>query len=188
VPNPDRCEASEALEAEKARSACLQAGSKQFQKFLTFMEPCSSFVITLAARRRFSSTRSAEQAVQKRASNAVGSDMGRDGNVREIELRDLAQRRAAMSTRAKGRTGNQTAPNAIEKQTGSLNSAAADAPANEEIQLRAYRIHVECGGQHGCDLENWLQAEREPTEERRGGPSGKDGARRGWVTSLDADD
>jgi hypothetical protein len=95
----------------------------------------------------------------------------------KMELRDLAQRRAAMSTQAKSKTGNQTDPHAIEKQTGSLNSSAADAPANEEIQLRAYCIHVERGGQHGCDLDDWLQAERELTEEHRGGPSGKDGAR-----------
>jgi hypothetical protein len=82
-----------------------------------------------------------------------------------------------VSTRAKSKTGNQTAPHAIEKQTRSLNSSAADAPANEEIQRRAYCIHVERGGQHGCDLDDWLQAERELTEEHRGGPSGKDGAR-----------
>jgi Protein of unknown function (DUF2934) len=75
-----------------------------------------------------------------------------------------------MSTRANSKTGNQ-------KQTGALNSSAADATANEEIQLRAYCIHVERGGQHGCDLDDWLQAERELTEEHRGGPSGKDGAR-----------
>ena len=81
-----------------------------------------------------------------------------------------------MSTRAKSKTGNQTAPHAIEKQTGSLNSSAGDAPANEEIQLRAYCIHVERGGRHGCDLDDWLQAEPELTEEHRGGPSGNDGA------------
>jgi hypothetical protein len=95
----------------------------------------------------------------------------------KMELRDLAQRRAAMSTRAKSKTGNQTAPHAIEKQTGSLNSSAGDAPANEEIQLRAYCIHVERGRRHGCDLDDWLQAERELTEEHPAGPSGNDGAR-----------
>jgi hypothetical protein len=90
VPNPHGREASEALETEKARSVCLQAGSKQFQKFLTFMEPYSSFVITPAARCRFSSTRSAEQAVQKRALNAVGSDIGQDGHIRENGTREFS--------------------------------------------------------------------------------------------------
>jgi hypothetical protein len=75
-----------------------------------------------------------------------------------------------MSTRATSKTGNQ-------KQTGARNSSAANAPANEEIQLRAYCIHVERGEQHGCDLDDWLQAEPELTEEHRGGPSGNDGAR-----------
>ncbi len=82
-----------------------------------------------------------------------------------------------MSTRAKSKTGNQTSPHAIEKQTGCLNSSAGNAPTNEEIQLRAYCIHVERGGQHDCDLDDWLQAERELTEEHPGGLVGKDGAR-----------
>ena len=94
-----------------------------------------------------------------------------------MELGNLAQRRAPMSTRAKSKTGNQTAPHAIEKQTGSGNSSAGNAPANEEIQLRAYCIHAERGGQHGCDLDDWLQPERELTEEHPAGPGGNDGAR-----------
>jgi hypothetical protein len=31
----------------------------------------------------------------------------------------------------------------------------------EEIQLRAYEIHIERGGEHGYDLDDWLQAELE---------------------------
>ena len=81
-----------------------------------------------------------------------------------------------MSTRARRKTGYQTAPHAIEKQTGSVNSSAGDAPAHDEIQLRAYCIHVEHGGQHGCDLDDWLQAERELTE-YPAGPRDSDGAR-----------
>jgi hypothetical protein len=82
-----------------------------------------------------------------------------------------------MSTRARSKTGNQPAPDAIEKQSGSVNSSAGDAPAHVEIQLRAYRIHVERGRRHGCDLEDWLQAERELTEEHPEGPGGNEGAR-----------
>ena len=95
----------------------------------------------------------------------------------EMELGNLAQRRAPMSTRAKSKGNNQPAPEGIEKQSGSVNSSAGDAPAQDEVQLRAYCIHVERGGRHGCDLEDWLQAERELTEEHPAGPSGNDGAR-----------
>ena len=34
-------------------------------------------------------------------------------------------------------------------------------PTEEEIQLRAYEIHMERGGEHGRDLDDWLQAELE---------------------------
>jgi hypothetical protein len=36
-----------------------------------------------------------------------------------------------------------------------------DAPTPEEIRRRAFEIHIERGGFHGCDLEDLLQAERE---------------------------
>ena len=34
-------------------------------------------------------------------------------------------------------------------------------PSREEIRRRAFEIHIERGGIHGCDLDDWLQAERE---------------------------
>jgi hypothetical protein len=37
-------------------------------------------------------------------------------------------------------------------------------PSLEEIRQRAYEIHVERGGTHGQDLDDWLQAERELAE------------------------
>jgi hypothetical protein len=33
-----------------------------------------------------------------------------------------------------------------------------------EIRQRAFEIHIERGGIHGCDLDDWLQAERELRE------------------------
>lgn len=39
--------------------------------------------------------------------------------------------------------------------------AAKDAPTPEEIRQRAFEIHIERGGIHGYDLDDWLQAERE---------------------------
>ena len=36
--------------------------------------------------------------------------------------------------------------------------------SREEIQRRAYEIHIERGGIHGWDLDDWLQAEQELSE------------------------
>ena len=34
-------------------------------------------------------------------------------------------------------------------------------PSLAEIRQRAFEIHIERGGIHGCDLDDWLQAQRE---------------------------
>ena len=39
-----------------------------------------------------------------------------------------------------------------------------NATSPEEIRKRAFEIHIEHGGIHGCDLDDWLQAERELNE------------------------
>ena len=39
--------------------------------------------------------------------------------------------------------------------------ATKQEPTPEEIRKRAFEIHIERGGIHGCDLDDWLQAERE---------------------------
>jgi len=36
-----------------------------------------------------------------------------------------------------------------------------NAPTLTEIRQRAFEIHIERGGIHGCDLDDWVQAERE---------------------------
>jgi hypothetical protein len=36
-----------------------------------------------------------------------------------------------------------------------------DGPSPREIRRRAFEIHIEHGGIHGCDLDDWMQAERE---------------------------
>jgi hypothetical protein len=50
-------------------------------------------------------------------------------------------------------------------------------PSSEEIRQRAFEIHIERGGIHGCDLDDWLQAERELQEKynksKDGGPKKK---------------
>jgi hypothetical protein len=37
----------------------------------------------------------------------------------------------------------------------------AGAPSVEDIRQRAYEIHIERGGVHGWDQDDWLQAERD---------------------------
>lgn len=37
-------------------------------------------------------------------------------------------------------------------------------PSPIEIRQRAFEIHIERGGIHGCDLDDWTQAERELLE------------------------
>jgi hypothetical protein len=39
--------------------------------------------------------------------------------------------------------------------------AAKNTPTPEEIRQRAFEIHIDRGGVHGRDLDDWLQAERE---------------------------
>jgi hypothetical protein len=56
--------------------------------------------------------------------------------------------------------------NAHEVPIGILQSNFAEergknAPTPAEIRERAFEIHIERGGIHGCDLDDWLEAERE---------------------------
>jgi hypothetical protein len=43
-----------------------------------------------------------------------------------------------------------------------------NALAAEEIRKRAFEIHIARGGIHGCDLDDWMQAERELQEKYNG--------------------
>jgi hypothetical protein len=43
-----------------------------------------------------------------------------------------------------------------------------NAPAPDEIRKRAFEIHIERGGIHGGDLDDWMQAERELQEKYNG--------------------
>jgi hypothetical protein len=45
--------------------------------------------------------------------------------------------------------------------------SAGLAPTLQEIEMRAYSIHLAHGSTYGNDLDDWLQAERELAEERR---------------------
>jgi hypothetical protein len=48
-----------------------------------------------------------------------------------------------------------------------IDSSDEVTPTWQEIEMRAYSIHLAHGSIHGNDFDDWLQAERELTEERR---------------------
>ncbi len=54
------------------------------------------------------------------------------------------------------------------RQTSAKKRAMSSAePAREEIERRAYEIYLERGGTEGCEMEDWLQAERELRQRHR---------------------
>ena len=56
---------------------------------------------------------------------------------------------------------------------GETTSAEIGNPVRqEEIRRRAYEIYLERGEQPGCDLDDWLQAERELQRGEVGGEQG----------------
>jgi hypothetical protein len=53
--------------------------------------------------------------------------------------------------------------------SGTKDESTKNAPITpEEIRRRAFEIHIERGGIHGCDLDDWLHAERELQEKHNG--------------------
>jgi hypothetical protein len=46
-------------------------------------------------------------------------------------------------------------------QSGFAEEGGKNGPTPAEIRQRAFEIHIERGGIHGCDLDDWMQAERE---------------------------
>ena len=45
--------------------------------------------------------------------------------------------------------------------TGTRQRPAAAESAEETIRQRAYELHLERGGAHGRDMDDWLEAERQ---------------------------
>jgi len=66
------------------------------------------------------------------------------------------------------KTKNQVASEE-QQSSAEQNALPMDAPqasrTEEEIAHRAYEIFLRRGGNHGSDIEDWLQAERELSEE-----------------------
>jgi hypothetical protein len=53
-------------------------------------------------------------------------------------------------------------------QAEAAETKVADSSHYQKIQIRAYEIYLEGGEQHGRDLDDWLQAERELTKNHTG--------------------
>ena len=67
---------------------------------------------------------------------------------------------------AKTRTHQSIEPHATsETQAGVLEIQVADSTHHQKIRMRAYEIYIQRGEQHGRDLDDWLQAERELNNE-----------------------
>ena len=64
-------------------------------------------------------------------------------------------------SRIRNKVGNSSASVISGKESGYTDLLGGHAPPDDEIQLRAYWIHLDRGGQHGYDLDDWLQAELE---------------------------
>jgi hypothetical protein len=62
-------------------------------------------------------------------------------------------------------------------QSNAAEGSRRNGPSLAQIRERAFKIHVERGGIHGCDLDDWLLAERELQEKYNksndGGPKKK---------------
>jgi hypothetical protein len=67
----------------------------------------------------------------------------------------------------KSRKGPRKAASRKTGKPGNVQEALTSAPTVEEIRVRAYEIYIERGQRDGEDLENWLQAEKELTENIR---------------------
>jgi hypothetical protein len=67
------------------------------------------------------------------------------------------------------------APKAVSKivfQSDIAEEEENSGPSPAEIRQRAFEIHIERGGIHGCDLDDWLQAERELQEKYKNNQEG----------------
>jgi hypothetical protein len=64
-----------------------------------------------------------------------------------------------MSSKPKGNERTESQGSSV--QIAQKESLTGNSTSNEEIRRRAYEIYLERGEQAGCELDDWLQAERE---------------------------
>ena len=76
-------------------------------------------------------------------------------------IRDTEHRYRIALLEAQGLRSGSTKGGADMHRSSTREQPIRNAPTPEEIRQRAFEIHIEHGGIHGCDLDDWLQAERE---------------------------
>ncbi len=65
-----------------------------------------------------------------------------------------------MSSKPKGKGNGE--PHALSAQAAeTIEAPVGNAQRDDDIRRRAYEIYLERGEQPGCELDDWLQAERE---------------------------
>jgi hypothetical protein len=86
---------------------------------------------------------------------------GEIGRERGIAWRDEVMKSQSKATQA------MSTPEAPAQEAPRGKEGSKDAPTPEEIRKRAFEIHIQRGGIHGCDLADWMLAERELQETYR---------------------
>lgn len=81
-----------------------------------------------------------------------------------------------MRTPARNKAVDQPASDVSGEPSEGADPSRRPAPTHHEIELLAYRIHLDRGGQHGYDLDDWLQAEQQLMEGRPAVPNSEDSA------------
>jgi Protein of unknown function (DUF2934) len=72
-----------------------------------------------------------------------------------------------MGMLARNKDGARSAADAAPNRSECAAPLTGHPPTLDEIQHRAYGIHLDLGGLYGYDLDDWLQAERELTNAHR---------------------
>lgn len=77
---------------------------------------------------------------------------------RKTEARNQEPTGESMEKKVKNKAAVVTGHNATDI---AEDEGRKSAPTPAEVRHRAFEIYIERGGMHGCDLDDWLQAERE---------------------------
>ena len=78
-------------------------------------------------------------------------------------MQRMARRKEVMTSRSRVAHRVST-PETVSRVAPMGTKSSKNAPTHEEICQRAFEIHIQRGAMHGCDLDDWLQAERELQE------------------------
>lgn len=80
-----------------------------------------------------------------------------------------------MDKPGRAKASNHGAPDTEDRRSDSVSPSPGYRPTHDEIQQRAYAIHIKRGGHDGNDLDDWLQAEKELLEGQPKEEAGEEG-------------